>query len=146
MARKLVRQIVAITAGFMITAGIFFGIGWWRRSEDVNWCRHAAAGGMVIGDEASTSEVFEQVRSACRLQRERQRVIFGAVWRPGGQETAQCGFELARLQLISGHDRKAVGATLHAYGIEAADFEAGSREDQDRFVRACLASRQLETG
>ena len=140
------RQIVAMTAGFMITAGIFFGLGWWQRSEDANWCRQAAADGMVTGDEASTSGVFEQVRSACRLQRERQRVMFGAVWRQGGQEAAQCGFELARLQLMSNHDSKAVGAILHTYGIEDADFDTGSREDQDRFVRACLASRQLEAG
>ncbi len=146
MTRKLVRQLVAMSAGFMLAASIFFGVGWWRRSGDAEWCRQAAAGGMVAGDDASTSEVFEQVRSACRLQRERQRVMFGAVWRRGGQEAAKCGFELARLQLISDHDLKAAGAILQRYGIDDADFETGNREGQDRFVRACLASRQHEAG
>ena len=48
--------------------------------------------------------------------------------------------------MISDHDWKAVGAILHTYGIEVADFDTGSRADQDRFVRACLAGRQLEAG
>ncbi len=100
---------------------------------------------MVASDELLTEEVFEQVRSACTLQRERQRVMFGAVGRRGGQETAECGFELARLQLISDQGWNA-GAILQSYEIDHAEFDTGNREDQDRFVRACLRRRQLEAG
>jgi hypothetical protein len=69
--------------------------------------------------------------------------MFGAVWRTGGQETAECGFELARIQLITQKDPKADGPLLAAYGItDPSNFDASGSEDADRFVRACRSRRQ----
>jgi hypothetical protein len=147
MARKLLRQTVTtIVTPLALTAALFFGIGLWRQSQDANWCRHATSSGVVAGDQPVTSDLLEQVRSACTVHRERQRVMFGAVWRRGGQETAQCGFELARLQLTSYEDPNGHGAILKRYGIDDAAFDASNREDQDRFINACLFNRDREAG
>lgn len=136
MARKLFHQAVAIATGLVMMAGMFFGLGLWRRSQDSRWCQHATASGVMGGGEPVTSQLVAQMRSACSLHRERQRVMFGAVWRRGGPDTARCGFELARLQLISGH--------LQQYGFGGSAFEASNRNDQDRFVKACLAQNRSE--
>lgn len=146
MARKLLRQTVTIATGIILTAVLFFGVGLWRRSEDAKWCQQAAAGGVVASDQPSTSDLLEQVRSACTVQRQRQRVMFGAVWRTGGRETAQCGFELARMQLISYQIPDGHRPVLQRYGVDDADFEISNREDQDRFLNACLANAQHEAG
>jgi hypothetical protein len=143
MARKVLHQSVAVLTGLALMVAMFFGLGLWRRSQDSRWCQQAIAGGAVAGSTAVTSDLLTQVRSACRLQRERQRVMFGAVWRPDGPETAQCGFELARLQLTSYQDAEGYRALLQAYGLGDA-FELSSREDQDRFVNSCLATKVPE--
>jgi hypothetical protein len=137
MARKLLRQTVPVGTALILTAAMFFGLALWRRSEDAKWCRQAAAAGMVADDQPSESDLLERVRSACIIQRQRQRVMFGAVWRTGGRETAQCGFEVARLQLISYEDPNGYRSALARYGINDPDFEISNREDQDRFVKAC---------
>lgn len=139
MARKLLQQAVAIVTGVVLMAGMFFGLGLWRRSQDSRWCRHATAGGVVGGGEPVASQLLAEMRSACTLQRERQRRMFGAVWRRGGPDTARCGFEFARLQLISGQDTEAYRALLQQYGLHDGAFEVSNRDDQDRFVKACLA-------
>jgi hypothetical protein len=144
MARKLLHQAVAIVTGIVLMVGMFFGLGLWRRSQDSRWCEHATAGGVVGGGEPATSQLLSQLRSACTLHRERQRVIFGAVWRRGGPDTARCGFELARLQLISGRRTAAYGALLERYGFGGSAFEVSNRDDQDRFVKACLAQSRSE--
>ena len=146
MARKLLRQTVPIATALILTATMFVGVGWWRRSADAKWCRQAAAGGMVTGDQPLDSDLLDQVRSACTVQRERQRVVFGAVWRTGGRETARCGFELARMQLVSYQDSNAYHAVLQRYGVDDVDFDPSNREDQDRFVQACLATGQHPAG
>ena len=97
-----------------------------------------------VGGEPATSQLLSQMRSACTLHRERQRVMFGAVWRRGGPDTARCGFELGRLQLISSQSRAAYGAILEQYGFGGSAFEVSNRDDQDRFVKACLAARRSE--
>jgi hypothetical protein len=131
MGRKLFRQFMAVSTGVLLTVTMFFGLSGWRRAEDARWCRDAAAG--------STSALVEQIRSACAIQRERQRTLFGAVWRPNGPATAQCGFELARLQLMSDRDRDGFRAILERYGIDNRDFDLSYRDHQDRFVKVCLA-------
>ena len=145
MIRKLLRHTVTIVTGLSLAATMFLGLGWWRRSEDAKWCRQAAASGMA-GDHTSDSGLLDEVRSACAVQRERQRRIFGAVWRSGGSETARCGFELARMQLTSYQDPNAYRAILEGYVIDDVDFDASNREDQDRFVNACLSAGQHEAG
>lgn len=68
--------------------------------------------------------------------------MFGSVWRTGGREAAQCGFELARLQLISDEDPYWYRAVLAQYGVDDPGFEISTREDQDRFVNACRTNAQ----
>lgn len=146
MGRKLLRQTVTIATTLILTATLFFGLGVWRRSQDARWCRHATTSGVVPGNEPVTPDFLEQVRSACTVQRERQRVMFGAVWRKGGPETAQCGFELARLQLVSYQDANAGAAVLRRYRIGDSDFDASNRDDQNRFIQACLSNDRHEAG
>lgn len=144
MVRRLLRQTVTIATALMLTAAMLFGLGLWRRSEDAKWCRQAAASGVVADEQPSASNVLERVRSACTVQRERQRVMFGSVWRTGGREAAQCGFELARLQLMSYEDPNWYRAVLPQYGVDDPGFEISTREDQDRFVEACRISGRHE--
>lgn len=141
MARKLLRLTVTIAASLALTATTFFGIGVWRRSEDAKWCRNATARGAVSGDPQSlTPDLLEQQRSACVVQRQRQRVMFGSVWQKGGPAMAECGFELARLQLLSDEDPKARAAILERYGIDDSGFLTSSRDDQNRFIQACRSN------
>lgn len=143
MARKLLRQTVTIATGVILAATMFSGLGLWRRHEDTKWCRQAAARDVVAGKEPVMPRVLDEVRSACVVQRRHQRTMFG-VWRSGGRETARCGFELARLQLISDHDRDRSRAILGQYGLDGSEFEISNREHQDRFVNACLSNGQQE--
>lgn len=140
MARKLLRQTATIGTALLLAVSLLFGVGQWRRSQDAKWCQRGAAGGVAAGEKRLTPDVLDEVHSACIVQRQRQRSLFGATWRTGGREAALCGFELARMQLISYHDREAHRAVLERYGVDHSDFEVSSREDQDRFVDACLSS------
>lgn len=141
MIRKLVHQAVAIAAGLILTGAMFWGLGLWRRGQDARWCRHASPGGVVAEGESMGSDLLAQMQSACAVQRERQRIMFGAIWRRDGQETARCGFELARLQLVSDRDGPAFRAVLEHYGLANGAFEVSDRADQDRFVKACLSKK-----
>jgi hypothetical protein len=140
MARRLFRQIATIGTALLMAASPFVALGLWRRTGDAEWCRQAAAGGVPAGEKRLTPDVLDEVHSACVVQRQRQRSLFGAIWRTGGQEAARCGFELARLQLISYHDPAGHRAVLELYGVDDSGFEVSSREGQDRFVRACLST------
>jgi hypothetical protein len=138
MARTLLRQLVTLAMPLIIGCAGLFGVGLWRRAEDTRWCRAAtAASEAPQGPQAETQGTLEHQRSACANQRQRQRVMFGAMWRTGGKEMATCGYDLARLQLLS--DPQARGAILAPYDLDSSGFDAGSREDQDRFIRACEA-------
>ncbi|HET9773281.1 MAG TPA: hypothetical protein VFS16_20485, partial [Acidimicrobiia bacterium] len=97
MARSLLRQTVGLATALVIAATALFGIGMWRRSQDAAWCRTATAG--ASGHPTAATDQLERYRSTCAAHRRDQRVMFGSVWRTGGQRTAECGFELARLQL-----------------------------------------------
>jgi hypothetical protein len=141
MARKLWRQTVTIATALMLAAAMFFGLGLWRRSGDAKWCLHAAAGGVVADIQLSPS-LLEQVRSTCIVQRQRQRAMLGSVWRTGGQEAAQCGFELGRLQLISYEDPGGYRAVLARFGVDDPEFDISTRQGQERFVAACRTRGQ----
>lgn len=139
MARKLLRPIVTIATSLLLSATILFGLSLWQRSEDAKWCRDAIAEKAVPGNSDRPGfDFLERQRSACANHRQRQRVMFGSVWRTDGRRTAECGFELARVQLLS--DDGARRAILERYGIDPAGFEASSRDDQDRFVQRCLSA------
>jgi hypothetical protein len=51
---------------------------------------------------------------------------------------AQCGFQLARLQMLA-DESQARRAFLEPYGIDDPDFNGDGLEQQDRFIRACIA-------
>jgi hypothetical protein len=143
MLRKLLRQIVPVVASLALTAGGFAGVAAMRRSEDAKWCREATAKNPLPGNATAASpDLLEKERTACALQRHRQRAMFGAVWRTGGKETAECGFELARIQLITDRDQRAEAPLLAPFGIAESTFDASSNESADRFLKACLSKRQ----
>ena len=134
MVKKLVRWTLPVAISIALAGTACVALGAWRRANDTTWCQHATAGDTV------TPEVLNEQRSACATQRQRQRTMFGALWRRGGETAAQCGFELARLQLVEDQDPKAAAAILDRYGIDATDFDASDRTNQQRFTAACLRS------
>ncbi len=138
MPRSLLRQTVSLAAALSIAATALFGIASWRRAQDTAWCREATGG--PAAHQAAPSEDLERQRSSCVAHRRDQRVVFGSVWRTGGRTMAECGFDLARLQLVS--DPAARAAILEAHGFDPAGFDAGSRADQSRFIEECSSSRR----
>lgn len=142
MARKLLRQFVTIATGLILTATMLVGVGWWRRAEDARWCRQAVAGGTVTGDQRPGARPLDDLRAACAVQRSRQRVMFGAFWRQGGEDTARCGFELARMQLVPSATSPPI---LERYGVDDG-FDVSNREHQNRFLKACLSAGTHPSG
>jgi hypothetical protein len=146
MVRRVLRPVVTVATTLAVMAGALLAVGVWRGSEDTKWCEKAVMGGTVLGDEQLVAaDVLEQQRSACAIQRQRQRVLFGAMWRKGGTAAAQCGFDLARLQLLSAYP-EAREAILQTYGIDDPNFDGGGLQQQDRFVKACIANGRHEAG
>jgi hypothetical protein len=140
MMRRLWRPLLTVAITALVTTGTFFGIGAWRRSQDAGWCEKAVMGGTVAGDPESLSDdLAAQQRDACAVQRQRQRVMFGAVWRKDGTVMAQCGFDLARLQLLP--DRAVRVALLQRYGLpDDPSFDGVGLDEQDRFIKACVVT------
>lgn len=144
MVRRLLRQIVPVAASLILSAGVFFAMAAWRRSEDAKWCRNATVVSPRPGDtRALTPAIAEREREVCAVQRRRQRAVFGAVWRTGGQELAECGFGWARFQIRTYVEPEAAAAVLERYGLDAG-LEPSSREDQQRFLDACLSNGRYE--
>jgi hypothetical protein len=143
MARKVLRPILPFVTSLVVVTVAFGGMAVWRRAQDTRWCRTAAVKHPPAAGDNISPDLLKAERAACAVQRQRQRSMFGAVWRTGGQETAECGFELARIQLITEKDPKSEGALLAPYGItDPATFDASGTEDADRFLKACLSARQ----
>ena len=143
MVRRLLRPIMTVAITALMTTGTFFGIGAWRRAQDAGWCEKAVMGGTVAGDpEALSEDLAAKQRDACAIQRQHQRGMFGAVWRKDGAVMAKCGFDLARLQLLS--DQAARSALLQRYGLpDDPSFDGVGLDEQDQFIKACVAkSRQ----
>lgn len=136
MARTLLRQAVTLATALVIAAMALFGIGMWRQSQDATWCRQATA--ISAGDQAAVApDLLQRQRAVCVAHRRDQRIMFGSVWRTGGRRTAECGFELARLQLVG--DPETRRAILEARGFDSSSFDSGSRADQSRFIDACTS-------
>lgn len=146
MVRRLLPPIVTVTTTLAVMAGTLFAVGAWRRSGDRRWCDDAVMAGSVLRDpQLLSGGLVAQQRSACAVQRQRQRVMFGAIWRNGGTVMAQCGFELARLQLVS-HSPAARRAILEPYGLDDPGFTGSGLDQQDRFIKACLAEARHQGG
>ena len=128
---------VALSA--LMTTGAFFGVGAWRRAQDTGWCEKAVMAGTVAGDPQPLSDdLAAKQRDACAVQRQRQRVMFGAVWRKDGAVMAACGFDLARLQLLP--DQESRTALLQRYGLPVdPTFDGVGLDEQAKFIKACVA-------
>jgi hypothetical protein len=139
MVRRFLRPIMTVAVTALLTTGTFVGIGAWRRAQDTSWCEKAVMAGTVGSDpEAILDDQATEQRDACATQRRRQRVMFGAVWRKDGTVMAQCGFDLARLQLQ--RDPAARAALLEPYGLAGdANFDGDGLDEQDQFIKACVA-------
>jgi hypothetical protein len=139
MVRRLFRPVLTVVTTLAVMAGALSAIGIWRRSEDAKWCEKAVMAGTVLGDPQQVSaDLVEQQRSACAQQRQHQRVMLGAMWRKDGTAMAQCGFELARLQMLF-DNRQARQAILQPYGLHDPEFDGAGLAQQDQFMKACLA-------
>jgi len=139
MVRRFLRPIMTVAVTALLTTGTFVGIGAWRRAQDTSWCEKAVMAGTVGSDpEALLDDQATEQRDACATQRRRQRVMFGAVWRKDGTVMAQCGFDLARLQLQ--RDPAARTALLEPYGLAGdPNFDGDGLDEQDQFIKACVA-------
>ena len=139
MVRRLWRPVMTVAITALMTTGAFLGIGAWRRAQDAGWCEKAVMGGAVAGDPQSLSDdLAAKQRDACAIQRQRQRVMFGAVWRKDGAVMAACGFDLARLQMLA--DQASRSALLQRYGLpDDPSFDGVGLDEQDRFIKACVA-------
>ena len=74
-------------------------------------------------------------------QRRSERGLFGAVWKTGGQEMADCAVDWGRYQQLSNGDRTAaVNQVVTQYGLSTS-LDPGSRTDQQRFISACVAQK-----
>ena len=145
MAKRLLSSVVTVLATLSLMAGVLFGVGTWKKSEDTKWCQRAVMGGTLMGTSQLTAPALvRQQQSVCVEHRQRQRQMLGAFWRNGGAAMAECGFDLARLQLLSQYP-EARRAIVARYGIDEHDFSGGSRDEQDRFVRACSAKARAGT-
>jgi hypothetical protein len=97
------------------------------------------------GEQLAAGDLVEEQRAACSRQRQRQRVMFGALWRKDGTAMAQCGFELARLQTLYAYP-EARKALLQPYDIDNPDLVDGSVEAQDQFIKTCIAKGRRNAG
>jgi hypothetical protein len=139
MVKRHFRSVVTVVTTLSLMMAALFGVGAWRKSQDTKWCEKAVVGGTVSADPQLTApDLVEQQRSACADLRQRQRIMFGSFWRKGGTAMAGCGFDLARVQLLSQYP-EAGRAIAARYGIDDPSFDGGGLDQQDRFIRACVA-------
>ena len=146
MVRRHLSSALTVVVTLAVMVAGLFAVGVWRKTEDTKWCRKAVMGGTVTGDPASkTPELAAQERSDCAQQRRHQRMLFGSFWRKGGTAMAECGFQLARLQLLDQYP-DAQHALAARYGIAEPDFDGVGTDAQGRFIKACVAQGRHEAG
>jgi hypothetical protein len=132
--------LLAVTA---LSASAFL-VGRWRQSQDADWCRRAQVVAAPGGKNASPDPDAARQRAACVALRRSQRSLFGAVWRTGGKEMADCGVQWGRYQQLSEGDPAAAKAELETRGIHD-PLEPSSAADEHRFIQHCLASGPGQT-
>ena len=133
---------LALAAGAVAVTGLI--VGHVRQSQDAAWCRKVTPTVVKVKgvDQPVETDQLASARAACVAERRSQRGVFGAVWRTGGQEMADCGVDWGRYQQISdGDPAGAVATVVKPYGITK-PLDPGSRDDQQRFITACLAKKR----
>jgi hypothetical protein len=133
---------LALTVGAVAATGLI--VGQVRHSQDAAWCRTVTPTVIKVKgvDQPLQPEQLASARAACVAQRRAQRGMFGAVWRTGGEEMAVCGVDWGRYQQIADGDPAGAAATVvKPYGINL-PLDPGSRDDQQRFITACLAKKR----
>src|SRR2546423_5570897 len=146
MVRRFFSSALTVVVTLAVMVGGLFALGVWRKSEDSNWCQKAVMAGAVTADPApQTPDLAAQERSACAKQRQHQRMLFGSFWRKGGTAMADCGFQLARVQLLDAYP-EARQALAARYGIDDPDFDGVGTDAQDRFIKACVAKGRHDAG
>jgi hypothetical protein len=132
---------LVLTAGVIAAAGVIVGHA--RQSQDAAWCRKVTPTQITVKGALAPvpPDELRTDRAACVAQRRAQRGLFGAVWKTGGQEMADCGVDWARYQQLSNGDRTAaVNQVVTQYGLSTS-LDPGSRTDQQRFISACVAQK-----
>ena len=130
-----------LTAGVIAAAGIV--VGHFRQSQDAAWCKKVTPTEITVKGvvTAVPADQLATDRANCEAQRRSQRGIFGAVWKTGGQEMADCGIDWGRYQQLSNGDRTpTVDQVMTQYGLSPS-LDPGSRTDQQHFITACLARK-----
>ena len=135
---------LALTVAAIAAAALI--VGHVRQSDDAAWCRKVTPTVIKVKgvDQPVQPEQLASARTACVAERRSERGMFGAVWKTGGQEMADCGVDWGRYQQISGGDPAGATATVvKPYGITGS-LDPGSRTDQQRFMTACLAKKRSQ--
>ncbi len=133
---------ILLTAGVIAAAGIV--VGHFRQSQDAAWCKKVTPTEITVKGvvTAVPADQLATDRANCEAQRRSQRGIFGAVWKTGGQEMADCGIDWGRYQQLSNGDRTpTVDQVMTQYGLSPS-LDPGSLKDQHTFITACLAKKK----
>jgi hypothetical protein len=132
---------VALAVGGVAGAGAVMGR--LRHEQDAAWCRKVTPTEIMVKgvEEPVDGQALQGARAGCEAQRRSQRGTLGAVWKTGGLEMATCAVDWGRFQQLSDTDPAAAGSVTAAYGISGG-LDAASRDDQHRFIAACLATHR----
>jgi hypothetical protein len=145
--KKLLESTLPLAIAVLLTAGVVaaagFIVGHVRDSQDAAWCKKVTPTQIMVKG-ALTDVPADQLatdRANCEAQRRSQRGLFGAVWKTGGQEMADCGIDWGRYQQLSNGDRTpTVDQVMTQYGLSPS-LDPGSLADQHKFITACLAKK-----
>jgi hypothetical protein len=146
VVRKILRSTLPMVASLALAVGAVGGVGLIvghvRHSQDTAYCRKVTPTIMIIKgvQQPVPAEQLATNRAGCVAQRRRQRGLLGAVWRSGGQEMAACGVDWGRYQQLTDTDPAAADAVIKPYGTTGT-LDAGSRDDEHRFLTACVAKK-----
>jgi hypothetical protein len=146
--KKLLESTLPMAIALVLTAGVIaaagFVLGHVRQSEDAAWCRKVTPTEITVKGAVAPVPAGQLAtdRAGCVAQRRSQRGLFGAIWKTGGQEMADCGVDWGRYQQLSNGDTTAaVTQVVKQYGLST-QLDPGSRDDQHRFITACLAQKR----
>lgn len=145
--KKLLESVLPPAIALLLTAGVIAAaglvVGHLRQSEDAAFCRKVTPTQIMVKGVVTDvpADQLATDRANCVAQRRSQRGIFGAVWKTGGEEMAECGIDWGRYQQLSNGDRTpTVDQVMTKYGLSPS-LDPGSLTDQHKFITACLAKK-----